>query len=203
MLEAELRISQALFSTTNLTPTAITNEWDDFTNATPIDDVEASVRRIHTATGVWPDSLIVTKTGFRDLRQCDQILDRISATGAGDKIKATDVTPAMLAAVFDLRQILVAAGDYNTADEGQSASLSPIWNPEYAMVAKLAESNSIEEPCLGRTFHWTADGSQQGGTVESYYSDPDRSDVTRVRHDVDEKILYLELADLLSNIYTA
>lgn len=202
MLEAELRIANALFSTANLTPTNVTNEWDDASNATPIDDVEASVRRVHDATGVWPDSLVVTKSSFRDLRLCDQVLARIAASGAGDKIKPNDVTASMLAQVFDLRQVLVADGTYNSADDGQTAVLSPIWSSEYAMVAKLASSNSIEEPCLGRTFHWTADGSQQGGTVEAYYSDEARSDVTRVRHDVHEKILYLEMADLLGNITT-
>jgi len=201
-LEAEIRVASAIFNATTFSATTITNEWDDADNATPITDVEASVNRVHDATGIWPNALIINLKVFRNLRLCDQILDRIAASGAGDRIRAQDVTESMLQALFDLDHIIVAGGDYNSADEGQTASIAPIWSNEYAMVAKVADTNDIAEPALGRTFHWTADGSQQGGTVESYYSDETRSDVVRVRHDVDEKLLYVECADLMDNITT-
>ena len=48
--------------------------------------------------------------------------------------------------------------------------------------------------------HWQEDGSQVDGRVETYRDETIRSDVVRVRHDVDEKVLYTEAADLLSNV---
>lgn len=200
-LEAEIRVRDLLFPG-SYTPTAVTNEWDDYANATPIDDVEASVRRIFVATGVWPDSIAFNKKVFRNLRMCDQILERIAASGAGDKIKANDVTEAMLGACFDLPNVIVAEGVTNTADEGQTAVPGHIWSDEYAAVGKLAGGSDIIEPCLGHTFHWSGDGSQAGGLVEQYYSEEARSDVLRVRHDVHEKIKYSEMWDLMSNITT-
>ena len=73
---------------------------------------------------------------------------------------------------------------------------------EYAMVCKVATGRDFREPCIGRTFHWSADGSSIGGTVESYRDETVRADIIRVRHDVDELVLYPQAGHLLSNITT-
>ena len=182
--------------------TAITNEWDDATNAVPVTDVEAAVQNVYDGSGLWPNALIVNKKVFRNLRLCDQIRDRISSSGAGSSEAAGNITAQQLAEVFDLQYILVAGGSENTANEGQDASISQIWSDEYAMVCKVATSEDFKEPCVGRTCHWGEDGSSAGGTVESYYEPASRSDIIRVRHDVDEIVLYPEAGHLLSNVTT-
>jgi hypothetical protein len=199
---AEQRVADALFNPSTFTPTSVSNEWDDATNATPLTDVEAAVQSIYDASGLWANSLIINQKVFRNLRNCDQIIDRINSAGAGSPSKASDVTMQMLAEVFALDRIIVAGASKNTAKEGQDASISQIWSGEYAMVAKLATSSDFREPCVGRTFHWSADGSSIGGTVETYRDESVRSDITRVRHDVDEIVLYPEAAELLDNITT-
>lgn len=202
----EQRIAALLFNATTWTgadlATAVTNEWDDATNATPIDDVEAAVRSVWDGTGLWPNSLILNRRVFRNLRNCDQIIERIQSAGAGSPTKPTDITAQMLAAVFDLERIIVGGNPKNTAAEGQAATISPIWSDEYAMVAKLATTSDMREPCLGRTFHWAADGSMPGGTIESYRDETVRGEIVRVRHEVQEKVLYVGAAHLLSNITT-
>ena len=70
------------------------------------------------------------------------------------------------------------------------------------MVCRVAETGDMREPCVGRTFHWAADGSVIGGLVEEYYSDDVRARVIRVRHDTDEVIMYPQAGHLLSNITT-
>ena len=203
---AEIRIASAVFNPTTWAgaskTTAITNEWDDSINATPIDDVEAAVRKVWDGTGLWPNALIINRKVFRNLRLAAQIIDRIESAGAGNPAKASDITTAMLAAVFDLDYILVAGSGQNTAKEGQSASLSQIWSDEYAMVARIATSNDLSEPCLGRVIHWGEDGSSIGGVIESYRDETVRGDVIRVRHEVDELIMYPECGHLLSNVTT-
>lgn len=199
---AEQRIADALFNATTFSATSITNEWDDFANATPVDDVEASVRRVWAACGLWPNALIINKHVFRNLRQCAQIRDRIASSGAGNPTKAQDVTIAMLQAVFDLDHILVGGGATNTANEGQDAVIDKIWSDEYAMTARIAETDDIQEPCVGRTLHYTDDGSELEGTVEQYRDESVRSEIVRCRHDVDEVIHYVEAADLMDNITT-
>lgn len=203
---AEKRIADAVFNTTTWTgsslTTAITNEWDDTTNAVPITDVEAAVQTIYDNSGLWANALIINKKVFRNLRLCDQIRDRVSSNGAGSSEMQGLITVQQLAQAFDLEHIIVAGGTQNTANEGQTASLSPVWSGEYAMVCKIATSGDFKEPCIGRTFHWSEDGSSLGGTVETYRDETVRGEVVRVRHDVDELVLYAQAGHLLSNVTT-
>ena len=50
--------------------------------------------------------------------------------------------------------------------------------------------------------HHLLDGSSIGGTVESYRDENVRANIIRVRHDVDELVLYPQAGHLLSNITT-
>jgi hypothetical protein len=106
----------------------------------------------------------------------------------------------MLAQVFDLDEVIVAGSPKNSAKEGQTVSVAEIWDDEYAMVARVARSSDMREPCIGRTFHWSEDGSSIGGTVETYRDEPVRSNIVRVRHDVDELLLITAAAQLLDNV---
>lgn len=203
---AEQRVADSVFNATtwngaSLT-TGVNDEWDDATNAVPTTDVEAAVRKIYEASGLWANALIINRKVFRNLRNCDSIIDRINSAGAGSPSKASDVTVDMLKAVFDLEHIIVAGTSKNGAKEGQSAAPAQIWSDEYAMVCKIATTSDMREPCIGRTFHWSQDGSSIGGTVETYRDETVRGDVVRVRHDVDEIVLYPEAGHLLSNITT-
>ena len=202
----EERVAAAVFNTSTWTGsslfTSITHEWDDATNCVPLTDVEAAVQKIYDNSGLWANALIINQKVFRNLRNSDQVVERIQSAGAGDPTKPTDITVEMLAQVFDLPYILVAGGSKNSAIEGQSATPTQIWSGEYAMICKIATGADFREPCIGRTFHWSADGSSIGGTVESYREEQSRSNIVRVRHDVDEVVLYAEAGHLLGNITT-
>jgi hypothetical protein len=204
MVEAEKRIAAAVYNETTFSGqiTTVTNEWDDATNCTPIVDVNTAINLAYDRTGIWPDSLVINKKVFRNLRASDKVKDAIASSGAGDPTKQSDITVQMIAQCFDLRNVFVAGGSTNSATEGQAAVPAQIWSDEYAMVFKAASSDDIREACLGRTFHYGGDGSQANGAVESYRDENVRADIVRVRHDVDEKILYSEVGQLLKNITT-
>jgi hypothetical protein len=203
-----VRAANLLFNPTTWTgsalATAVVEEWDNnhTSDATPIDDVEAAVNKVYDGSGLWPNALIINRKVFRNLRNLDQIVERINSEGAGNASKPSDISTAMLAQLFDLDFVIVAGNTRNTAAEGQAATPGQIWSSEYAMVARIATSNDMREPCVGRTFHWSQDGSSIGGTVESYRDETVRGDVIRVRHDVDEFVLYPQAAHLLFNVTT-
>ena len=205
---AEKRVADAVFNATTWNgaalTTEITNEWDSNhkTDATPIQDVENAVQKVYDGSGLWPNAIIMNKKVYRNLRNLDEIKDRIASSGAGFPSRAADITPQQLAEVFDLEHIIVAGSSRNSANKGQSASPTQIWSSEYAMVCKIATSGDFQEPCIGRTFHWSEDGSTIGGTVETYRDEKVRGDVVRVRHDVDEIVLYPQAGHLLSNVTT-
>lgn len=202
---AEIRAAAKVFNTSTWTGASLTTAasipWSTKATATPIDDVESAVLKVWENSGLWANALVISKLLFRKLRQCEQVLDRIAANGAGSGIKARDVNLAMLAEVFDLDHIIVAGTPKNGAKEGQSASIASIWDKAMGMVCRVAESQDMKEPCIGRTFHWGEDGSSIGGMVESYREEQSRSEIIRVRHDVAEVILYPQAGHLLTALH--
>lgn len=204
VLEAhEKRIAAATFNATTYTSqtTAITHEWDDATNAVPITDVESAVQSIYGNSGMWPNAMVINRKVFRNLRNVAQIIDRVKYQGFMDA-RAGEITVAAMAQVFDLDYLIVAGSAKNTAIEGQTASISPIWSDEYCWIGKVSTSPDIREPCVGRTFHWGETGSSIGTTLESYRDESVRSDIIRARMDTDEKNLYTTAGWLLSNVTT-
>jgi len=202
----EKRVADAIFSTSTWTganyTTAVSNEWDDAHNATPITDVRTAVKKIRDRCGMIANTIVMDWEVFQNLIMCQQIQDAIKADGAGDPAKVMDINVQKIAEVFGIPKVLVSGAIYNSANYGQSKSLSSIWDDEYVWIGVTAETNLPQEACVGRTFHWSADGSQIGGTFETYREEDKRSTIIRCRHETDE-VIYTNGADcghLLSNI---
>lgn len=200
MTNLEVRVAGKLFNAGTFTPTAVANEWDDHAACTPIDDVEAGVQRLYDK-GVIANALVINWKVFRNLRHSEQIIERINSGGAGQASKPEDITVQMLATVFALDRVIVGGAQRNSAKEGQTGVLAPIWSNEYAAVTRVT-SGAIDDPGWGRTFHWDGDGSSPMGTLETYYSEDDRAEIVRCRMETEEKVIYPEAVELLSNITT-
>lgn len=181
MRAQEKRIADKIFNATAFTPHAVTNAWDDAALATPVDDVNAGTKAFRKQCGMLPDALVISYDTFLDLKDCDQIVDRLKYTYPG--IDLNRMTSDQLAAVFNVPRVLVGGAVYDSAGKGVDASISDIWNHEYAALVKI--SRDFAAPGIGRTFLWTAD-SPQNPVVETYREETRRSDVFRVRHHVDE-----------------
>lgn len=199
---AEKRVADAVFNTTTWTGASLTTDvsgtpWATIASAVPLTNVESAVQKVYDGSGLWPNALVINRKGFRNLRNTAQVIDRIASSGAGNRNLASDVTVDMLAQAFDLDYIIVAGGSYNSAAEGQTATPAQLWSSTYAMVCKVAVGRDFREPCIGRSFHWGADGSNIDGAVESYRDESVRANIVRIRHDVDEIVLYAQAGHLL------
>jgi len=205
----EVDCAAAVYDTTVWTgaalTTAITHEWDDATNAVPIDDVEAARRKVRSGSGLEPNALICNRDQFWNLAHTDQVVSLIKYWGGDDP---KNINAAMIAAALDLEYVLVAGGIKNTANEGQSASISSIWSDEYAMVCRVATTDDPQEPCIGRTFMWSEENNGVGTDeelaliVEEYRDEKVRGSVIRCRNDRDLVVMYKEAGHLLSNVTT-
>ncbi len=195
----EQRVATLAQDTATLADTAVTVKWDVPATATPITDVEGAMQRLFDK-GIIGNALVVGWKTFRNLRLVKQIQDAIAAQGAGDKITARQINIDKLKSVFDIDHILVAGMIKNTANEAQAASISTVFDNTIATVTRIAETDDIREPCFGRVFHWGEDGSDIGGTMESYRDETVRGDVIRARMDTDETVLYIEAAELLTGV---
>lgn len=197
---AEMRWATAIFNTTTWTGASLYTDvsgtpWATVASAAPLTNVEAAAQKVYDNSGLWPNALIVSKKVYRNLRNTAQIIDRVKYQGFVD-VRAGNISVEAISQAFDL-QLIVAGGSKNSATEGQSASVAEIWGSTYAMICRVAATNDPREPCIARTMHWNQDGSEADGTIETYRDETIRGDVVRVRHDVDEIVMYAQAGHLL------
>lgn len=197
----ELRVKNLLFNTDNFTAHAVTNEWDDASNATPRSDVKTGVDTIRNATGVEPNTLIISRSVFDNVMVSAEIKDYIQYTQAHLTL-GFEAQKNLLAQYFGLKQILVGEAVYDAGKKGKATSTSSIWGTEYGLICKIAEQGwNPKEPCVGRSMIWTAD-SPSNIVVEQYREEQTRSDIYRARHHVDEVLVFKAAGYLLSNLTT-
>lgn len=196
----ERRGAALLFDTATFTPHSISNEWDDHSSATPIDDVNTGKKAIRNLTGIVPNVLVVSYNGFLNVCRCSQIIELIKY-GNPNFAKDGIVTEKLLAQVLGLRQVLVGDAVTNSVEEGLTPTLGDIWNDEYALLCCVSNSTRIKDPCLGRTLVWSGDcpGSY---VTETYRDENVRSDIIRVRQHTVEQILLTACGYLMANIIT-
>ena len=179
----EQRIANKIFNASAFTPNAVSVEWNTSETAKPITDIKDAKAAFRRQCGSLPDALVISWTTFEDLKNCAQIVDRIKYTFPG--IDIAKMSSQQLAAVFDLPRVLIGGSVYDSAKKNKTASISDLWSYEYAALVKISQGDDITQPGVGRTFLFTED-SPSNAIVEVYRDDTIRSDVYRVRHNVDE-----------------
>ena len=186
MKAQEKRIAAKVFDSSTFTAHAVTNEWDDAANATPVTDINTGLKAFRLQCGMLPDALLIAWSTFLDLKNCAQIIDRIKYTFP--MIDMNNMSSQQLATVFNVPRVLIGGAVEDSAGKGIDANIADIWSNEYAALVKISSGEGIAEPGIGRTFLWTED-SPDNAVVEQYREDKIRSDVFRVRHNVDEALL--------------
>ncbi|MDH3282077.1 MAG: hypothetical protein OEQ18_13245 [Gammaproteobacteria bacterium] len=200
MRAREKRVADAVFNATTFSANAVTNEWDDAANATPLLDVKAGKLAIRNATGLIPNTLIISYSTFLDLGLSAEVLNRIKYTNPN--VTAGEIPASLLAQYFGVGRILIGGAILDATAKGKSmVTATDLWNKEYAMLCYIRASNDLLAPTLGRTFLWTED-SPGMLNVETYRDETVRGDVVRVRQSTDEKLLHVACGYLLSNITT-
>ena len=108
----------------------------------------------------------------------------------------------MIAQVLNIEELVIGGGSTDAGKKGLALDVQQIWTPSMAMLGKLvpAGSRDIRTPGLMRSFHWSGDGSQLNGLQESYWTEDNRSNIHRCRHETDERTTYPEAAQRLTGI---
>lgn len=186
--------------------TAVTNEWDDAANATPVTDLKGAIERFEARNGFGPNTLVLNKKQARNVLLTAQVQTmlgyRPTEGERGEQLQG-NLQSSVLEQVLGIPSVLVADGWKNTALPGASASLGRVWSDEYVALLTVGSAMDIRMPSFGRTFVHTADGVGADAVVmEEYYQPEIRSDVIRTRSDLQVKVVHSELLEGLSNITT-
>lgn len=199
---AEKRTAALIFNATTWTGSTlfldVTTEWSNIAS-TPRADVKAAIARVKANSGLTPNALIINDAVYQNLLDNTLLLTRMENVGVRDP-GDTRINSTTLAQALGIERVIIADAKRASSIEGATMVFANIWSSEYAMVCRVATTSDKAEACIGRTLHWDKDGGKIGGTMEVYRDEEDRSDVVRVRHQVQEKVMYTEAGFLLGNI---
>jgi len=183
LLRREYDIAAALFNTTTFAGyTAAlsgTDLWDDYTNSDPIAKLRAAREAVRGKIGRPANRLAIGSSVFNILAQHPDVLDRIKYSQLGI------LTPQLLAALLDVKEVLVGEGIYESTNQKQTSTLSDIWGKFALMYYMSDEGNpNLKKPSLGYIPQWNLYGGGQYMT-KKWYSDELSGDIVEVTSSYD------------------
>lgn len=131
--------------TTDVTPA---NLWSDYTSSDPIGDIRAGKRTVLASTGFEPNTLTLGYDVYLKLQDHPDVVDRYKYTSA------QNITPEMLAALFEVERVLVCKAVKATNKEGETAAYGFVQG-KHALLTYSPPAAAIEVPSAGYTFLWT------------------------------------------------
>lgn len=124
--------------------------WSDDTNGDPFTDIANGQTTILQNTGQEANVLCLGYPVYQALRKHPLVVDRIKYTMQAD---SKNITPELLAAAFDVEQVVVSKAVYNTAAEGTTFAGSFIMG-KHALLAHKAPEPGLMIPSAGYIFPW-------------------------------------------------
>jgi len=150
MVARENELAAALTDTAVLTQNTTlsgTSQWSDYSNSNPISDVRTAKQTIHESIYVDPNVLVLGKQVYDKLVDHPAVIERVKYSQLGI------ASPDLLARLFDVERVIIAAAGKNTAAEGQTDSMSYIWGKN-AILAYINPRIGQKTITLGRTYQW-------------------------------------------------
>lgn len=125
-LEKEKALADVLFSTSSITQNTTlsgTAQFNDYNNSDPIGVFKTARNTVYTGGGVVPNKAVMDWQTMNTLAYHPGILDALGFT----QNRAGQLSEVELAKALGVEQLFVGKVVYNSAAEGQSAVLAPVW----------------------------------------------------------------------------
>jgi hypothetical protein len=146
LLRMEKSLADLMTSTSwsqNLSLSAA-QQWDGTTTANPITQMDTGTTVVLEQSGQLPNVALVPWRLMLAAKNNAQVIDRIKYTSA-------DITPAMIASLFDKEKILVPKAVIDSAAEGLAASVGALYG-DNALIAYVPDSPGPLKPSAGYIF---------------------------------------------------
>ena len=101
--------------------------------------------------------------------------------------------------IFELDQFLVGRSYYNSADEGQSMSLSQMWS-DYVLVYYSPTAPTTQEPAFMYSYRWAKAGIPNMQAEVHPFDSKTKSEQVELGYYQDEKITAKNLGLLLTHV---
>jgi len=168
--------------------------WDA-ANSTPIADIRGKMIKIKRSTGFKPNKWIMSEEVWAVIQDHPDFLDRITITK--DKI----VTPALLAAVLELEEVLIAGAVEDVAPEGAPEDMDFVYGKSGLLVYS-APRPSLMLPSGGYTFSWSGflGAGQDGLRIKRFRMDELNSDRVEGEMAYDQKLVAPDLGVFFEDV---
>lgn len=127
------------------------SQWSDYAASSPLTDIEGFKDTIEMAIGQEPNTLVLGKEAWIQLKWHPDLIDTIKYTQRG--VMTTD----LMASLFEVRRILIGRAIRVTSAEGvaeASATYARIWGKS-GLLLYVPDAPSILNPASGYTFVWS------------------------------------------------
>jgi hypothetical protein len=180
-------LSNTAVITQNTTLAGI-NQWSDFGNSTPFDDIRTGITSIKQNGLKLPNTLVMSWEVWSVIQNHPDFLERIKYTEKGV------LTTAGLSSLLGIPNIVIGMAAANTAKEGATDALSPIWGKS-AWLMNVNQTPGIKQLSAGYTLQLT-----DGRGVDNYVSNDPVGEYVRVS---DYYLQYIMAAELIYGIFGA
>lgn len=190
----EFALSSAMSNTSILTQNTTlsgTDQWSDYVNSDPLGDIEDWIESVRTATGKRPNSVATSIKVFKTLKKHPDVREQLKYTNAGQISDSAMVN--FIKEYFTIKNVYVGEAVYDSAVEGQTASLADIWGKHF-WVFFQTDKPSLMQATFGYTFFDLA------RIVDTYREEQKKSDVVRQSYSYDQNLMDVLLAYFGKNV---
>jgi hypothetical protein len=193
LLEQEIRIGAAtLGSGIWSSSDASATNWDD-SSGVPITAIQRAQRAVRDLTGRIPNAIVMGLIVEHALSTNAQIVEKVKYS---QRALPEDIR-AILAASLGLEFVFVSQASYNSAAEGEDASLAPIVDDD-ALVFYRPRTVGQKTATAALVLDWNGGGGI--GTIERWRDESIKSDIVRVYSAYDIKVTAADLGYWLPDV---
>ena len=192
MLKREIDFADT-FLKSGVWSTDFNGDWTGSNSA--IDQIHNGQDSVEGATGYRPNILVCGAQAFTELKNNNDVLDRIKYTQTGI------VTEQLLASLLGLDKVLVSRAIKNENAEGASASYTRVMSTAEALLVYAPPTPSLMHPSGGYTFSWTGySGAREGQRVSRFRMDHLRADRIEMEMSYDQKLISASLGYFFQSV---
>lgn len=158
---------------------SVSYKWSDYQNSDPVADFLLAKREISQLTGLNPNYTVMGELVYDRLCNHPDLIDRLKYVGRA----GVEDMQAALGSILGLN-LLVGYAIYNSANEGQTATMSAIIDDD-CLVLYVTPNPGIFEASAGYTFAWGGGGGT--GTMYSGRDDRNHYDYVQIKEQWDQK----------------
>ena len=165
-----------------------TDQWSDFVNSDPRDDVDTAVESILGVTGFRPNTMVVGWQVWRQLKNHPDFREQIKYTSSDN------MTPGMVARMLEIDRFIVASSIYATNEEGATGAYAFNFG-KAAWIGYVNPSPGLLAPSAGYTFAWNGVSGTLGANVGISSMDMPLKKAIRIEGEIafDNKIVATDL----------